>query len=121
MADPELLPCPFCGGEPERIDFGPGDAENEGGSCIACKQCQSSGPVEFGRKENFISNWNRRAALSQQRAVAEEWRWVPVAATAEMWEAGMNCWSPDDTQGDYLEKAWEAMLAAAPSPEDSNT
>ncbi len=64
----ELLPCPFCGGEAERIDFGAGDAENEGGSCIACRQCQSSGPVEFGRKESFVSNWNRRAA---QRAAPE--------------------------------------------------
>ena len=69
---PELKPCPFCGGEAERIDFGPGDAENAGGSCIACKRCQSSGPVEFGYKENFISNWNRRAAaLSQTAGVAE--------------------------------------------------
>lgn len=59
----KLLPCPFCGGEAERIDFGPGDAENAGGSCIACKRCQSSGPVEFGYKENFISNWNRRAGV----------------------------------------------------------
>ena len=68
MTDPmqqarELLPCPFCGGDAERIDFGPGDAENDGGSCIACKRCHASGPVEFGFKENFIANWNRRAAL----------------------------------------------------------
>ena len=61
-ADIELLPCPFCGAPAERIDFGPSDAENEGGSCIACTRCQSSGPVEFGRKENFVSNWNNRAA-----------------------------------------------------------
>ena len=60
----ELLPCPFCGGPAARIDFGPEDAENEGGSCIACTRCQSSGPVEFGRKENFVSNWNRRACVS---------------------------------------------------------
>lgn len=56
----ELLPCPFCGGEAERIDFGPGSGDNEGGSCIACTKCQSSGPVEFGYKENFVSNWNHR-------------------------------------------------------------
>ncbi len=56
----DLLPCPFCGAPAERIDFGPGDAENEGGSCIACTRCQSSGPVEFGRKENFVANWNSR-------------------------------------------------------------
>lgn len=56
----ELLPCPFCGGEAERIDFGPGSGDNEGGSCIACTKCQASGPVEFGYKENFVSNWNTR-------------------------------------------------------------
>ncbi|MBO9717475.1 MAG: Lar family restriction alleviation protein [Pseudoxanthomonas sp.] len=72
----ELLPCPFCGGEPERIDFGPEDAENAGGSCIACTRCQSSGPVEFGYKENFVSTWNRRAALAQaaqQESTNQKW------------------------------------------------
>ena len=48
-----------------------------------------------------------------------EWVLVPREATPEMWEAGMNCHSPDDTQGDYLEKAWGAMLAAAPKPESA--
>lgn len=65
-----LLPCPFCGGEAARIDFGPCDAENEGGSCVSCTKCQASGPVEFGFKENFIKNWNTRAAL---RTAPEGW------------------------------------------------
>lgn len=56
-----LLPCPFCGESAERIDFGPGAGDNEGGSCVACTGCGSSGPVEFGFKENFRSIWNRRA------------------------------------------------------------
>ncbi|WP_340571708.1 hypothetical protein [Stenotrophomonas sp. G106K1] len=60
-----LLPCPFCGERAERIDFGPGSGDNEGGSCVACTVCQHSGPVEFGYKENFISNWNRRALAAQ--------------------------------------------------------
>lgn len=60
-----LLPCPFCGSPARRIDFGVGSGENEGGSCIECTGCQSSGPVEFGYKENFISNWNRRALSAQ--------------------------------------------------------
>jgi Lar family restriction alleviation protein len=61
MSD-KLLPCPFCGGEAERVDIEEG--ENAGGSCICCTVCQASGYIEFGRKDNFVSNWNRRAALS---------------------------------------------------------
>lgn len=61
-----LLPCPFCGARAERIDFGPGSGDNEGGSCVACTVCQHSGPVEFGYKENFVSNWNRRALAARQ-------------------------------------------------------
>jgi Lar family restriction alleviation protein len=66
----EMRECPFCGGEAERIDFGPGSGDNEGGSCVACTRCQASGPVEFGYKENFISNWNRRALLARTEAGA---------------------------------------------------
>lgn len=55
----ELKPCPFCGGEAEIIHLDDGD--NAGGSCVCCTKCQASGNVEFGRKENFVDNWNRRA------------------------------------------------------------
>lgn len=54
-----LLPCPFCRGKAERVDIAEG--ENAGGSCISCTVCHASGNLEFGRKENFISNWNRRS------------------------------------------------------------
>jgi Lar family restriction alleviation protein len=60
----ELLPCPFCGGEAEIVHLDDGD--NVGGSCVCCTKCQASGNVEFGRKENFVENWNRRAALRPQ-------------------------------------------------------
>lgn len=59
----ELMPCPFCGGEAERIDIEEG--ENAGGSCVSCKKCLASGPVEFDFKENFTRNWNRRAGVPQ--------------------------------------------------------
>ena len=55
-----LLPCPFCGGEAEVVEIEEG--ENKGGSCVCCTRCQASSNVEFGFKENFRSNWNRRAA-----------------------------------------------------------
>jgi Lar family restriction alleviation protein len=65
-----LKPCPFCGGTPERVDIE--DGENAGGSCIACTVCMASGNVEFERKENFVSNWNRRAALASPAPASEE-------------------------------------------------
>jgi hypothetical protein len=45
--------------------------------------------------------------------VKEGYVLVPVDPTVDMWEAGMNCWSPDDSQGDYLEKAYAAMVKVA--------
>lgn len=65
-----LKPCPFCGGEAERIDIE--DGENAGGSCISCTVCQASSNVEFEFKENFVSNWNRREAATLITAQAEE-------------------------------------------------
>ena len=65
-----LKPCPFCGSVAEIIHITGG--ENEGGSCVSCTQCQASSNVEFEFKENFVSNWNRRAegavTMTDQRA-----------------------------------------------------
>lgn len=55
-----LVPCPFCSGEAEIVHIDEG--ENAGGSCVSCTKCQASSNVEFEFKENFVSNWNRRAA-----------------------------------------------------------
>ena len=58
----DLLPCPFCGGEPELIecDVPP----YEGGDVIQCKRCQASSNVTFSCGEDgrpkVISAWNRR-------------------------------------------------------------
>lgn len=57
-----LLPCPFCGGEAGIVDIDEG--ENAGGSCVCCTGCMASSNVEFGFKENLVSNWNCRATLS---------------------------------------------------------
>ena len=63
MTDRELLDCPFCGGAAEIVNIESG--ENVGGSCVCCTVCQASSNVEFGFKENFVSNWNRRAELGR--------------------------------------------------------
>jgi len=67
----ELLPCPFCGGEPERIDFDEddGEPENIGGSAITCKRCQCSTAVVFGYKETLFSSWNERAPANARAAL----------------------------------------------------
>lgn len=64
-----LEPCPFCGGEAERIDIPTvgsdpdlGGDPNAGGSCIQCKRCTASTALHFDRKENLYSSWNDRMA-----------------------------------------------------------
>lgn len=86
-----LRACPFCGGDAERIDIDEG--ENAGGSCIQCTRCLASGNVEFDRKENFVANWNRRAALAP---VTDE----EVAGIRERHEADRKTpvWEPDFAQ-----------------------
>ena len=69
-----LEPCPFCDGEAEVLHLE--DGENAGGSCVSCKRCLASSNVEFGFKENFVSNWNRRPALDAQARLIEEAREV---------------------------------------------
>lgn len=61
MVTPELLPCPFCGGEAERFTIGEDEPNNAGGDVITCTKCQASSHVEFGRKENLVDRWNTRA------------------------------------------------------------
>ena len=66
----KLRPCPFCGGEAERIDFDENDdePENIGGSAITCKRCKCSTAVVFGYKETLFSSWNERAPANAQPA-----------------------------------------------------
>ena len=67
--DEGVLPCPFCGGPAEIVEIDKG--ENAGGSCVCCTRCFASGNVEFGFKENFISNWNHRVQTLAPDAVAQ--------------------------------------------------
>jgi len=66
----KLKPCPFCGGEAERIDV-EDEGENFGGSFISCKRCLASSNLEFGRKENFVGNWNRRVSPDPSATMKE--------------------------------------------------
>ena len=66
--DEGVLPCPFCGGPAEIVEIDKG--ENAGGSFVRCTRCFASGNVEFGFKENFISNWNHRVQTLAPDAVA---------------------------------------------------
>jgi hypothetical protein len=67
--DDGILPCPFCGGPAEITEIDEG--ENAGGSCVCCTKCLASGNVEFGLKENFVSNWNRRVKTPVSDPVAQ--------------------------------------------------
>lgn len=87
----ELLPCPFCGGEAERIDIPTvgsdpelGGDPNAGGSCIQCKQCTASTALHFDRKENLYSSWNDRAALATLQPSGER-REAIAWALSEKW------------------------------------
>lgn len=61
---PDLLPCPFCGGEPEKIDItGSYEPANIGGYAIQCKKCRASGAVFFGERDGQDEACNARHGL----------------------------------------------------------
>lgn len=104
----DLKPCPFCGGEAEIIHLD--DDDNAGGSCVCCTKCQASGNVEFGRKENFVENWNRRAHPSPPPA-ADEDRLRDGVLTALI-----NAMPKEhDVTGPQFERITTAILAALKS------
>ena len=62
----ELLPCPFCGGEVEMLNYSPKEW------LVSCKQC--SGMVEKWRetKEEAIEQWNTRKPIDRIMEQLEE-------------------------------------------------
>ena len=74
----DLLDCPFCGGDAERVDNGPtkeqvqhavswGEDLDDGGSYIRCTTCDAATALHYDRKENLVSSWNRRAYLKRSK------------------------------------------------------
>lgn len=64
----ELKPCPFCGGEAQRVTLTEEDEPmNAGGDVITCLKCQASSHVEFGRKENLAECWNTRTTALPEK------------------------------------------------------
>ena len=63
MTDPELLPCPFCGGKPERVHFGRKYDFNFAIECEcgACLSSECGGAWEDNDEAKTIAAWNRRA------------------------------------------------------------
>lgn len=61
MSEIKLLPCPFCGGEAERIKRGSNFPYIHGVWCIACN-CRTS----FEKSEEIsIEKWNTRKPMEQ--------------------------------------------------------
>jgi len=112
----DLLNCPFCGGKAKRIDIE--DGENAGGSCICCAVCNASGNLEFGFKENFVDNWNRRTDLSQAAvAAALEAAAGKARLQADGWRVA---WGTAKANKNPKEaRDWQSMMLAGLFVEDS--
>ncbi len=124
-----LLPCPFCGGEAERLNVeGDMNDPNFGGSCICCQSCGASSALHFDRKENLESSWNHRAFIAALPTVpaGEGWVLVPREPTEDMLQAyihSLDAFDPGISAKfrrtvPWRTKAtlrWRKMLTAAPT------
>ena len=81
-----LNQCPFCGADAKREDITTG--QNRGGSYVCCTVCQASSNLEFGFKENLVSNWNRRALPPSTDVELTERQAASLAAMVIDWVDG---------------------------------
>ena len=126
----KLLPCPFCGGEPQEdggmfFEFYGHERQDYS---IACKKCRAEVRCDVGEHEGAdapcschhdtrkicAEKWNRRAAMLQgadgnSPVIPEGWVLVPEEPTHEMLEAG------DEQFGTY--DVYRRMIAASPQQE----
>ena len=108
--DEGLKPCPFCGAPAEIVHIDGG--ELAGGSCVTCTRCLACSNVEFEFKENFVSNWNRRATEADLRAELERLRAQVKQKSAALRRAEAFIGKGTDRVGPLLRE-----IRAALSPE----
>lgn len=120
---PVLMPCPFCGGEAERITIGDDEPNNAGGDVICCTRCQASSHVEFGRKENLVSIWNTRPspspALPSEESVTKEMIEAGLACFNQWWRNGGNDFGPptEEMLADVF-RAMQSVPQVTPVPSE---
>lgn len=95
-----LLPCPFCGGEPDYQDIA------GGGVIIRCGECEAESAC-FNRDRNAEDAWNARTA-SAARAEGPAWRKIETLFDAIK--------HGDDDHRRWLKDAIEAHFAGRPVP-----
>lgn len=116
----EILPCPFCGGEAEPVNYSPFD----GWHC-RCKRCDLEGN-EWLDAATAVRAWNRRVppvAVQEERDAWQPIETVPASADdvlvltrrnkikVETGHYARNCWLSDDE--DCLFTHW---MPAPPPP-----
>ncbi|EHX1545253.1 Lar family restriction alleviation protein [Enterobacter hormaechei subsp. hoffmannii] len=130
----KLLPCPFCGGEPEEdggmfFEFYGHERQDYS---IACKKCRAEVRCDVGEHEGAdapcschhdtrkicAEKWNRRAAMLQgadgnSPVFPDGWKLVPVELTGAMTNAMTDAILDDLHNVDV----WRSVLAAAPQQE----
>jgi Lar family restriction alleviation protein len=131
----QLLPCPFCGGQPELCELGEDEPDNAGGWVVQCVGCQASSRVHFSVKEDarphVISAWNARTAADE---AAEVERLREALDEALCWgnpgHPETNCWQHGERPTETLITGLKvckhrgcALIRAAlsPPPTDSTT
>ncbi|MGG9111640.1 DUF551 domain-containing protein [Raoultella ornithinolytica] len=128
MSFETLLPCPFCGGEPEEDAWG--CIEYHGHEhqdySITCKQCGaevycSVGTFEkadvpcschYDTRKVCVDKWNKRAAMIQagnSAVIPDGYVLVPREPTEEMNKAGWAAMNEHDA----INPTYRAMIAAA--------